>query len=315
MFMKKDFLSISDLTKKEIISLINLSIGLKEEMIRNGCNVQYLKNKTLTMIFEKPSLRTRVSFETAMTQLGGHAINLSQADIGMGKRESVIDVAKVISSMTDIIMARVFKHSLVEKLAEYSSVPVINGLSDLEHPCQILADLLTIFEIKKKFRGLKIVYFGDGKNNIPHSLLLASSILEMNFTSVCPKGYWISKNIMKKAKGIITKNCSQIIETDNPKNATINADIIYTDTWISMGLEEEKEKRLSIFPKYQVTTKLMNQAKEDAIFMHDLPAYRNYEVSPDVIDGKKSVIYQQAENRLHAQKALLIYLLNNSKIP
>lgn len=312
--MKKDFLSISDLTKKEIISLINFSIGLKEEMIRNGRNTQYLKNKTLTMIFEKPSLRTRISFETAMTQLGGHAINLTQADIGMGKRESVIDVAKVISSMTDIIMARVFKHSLVKELAKYSTVPVINGLSDLEHPCQILADLLTIYEIKNKFKGIKIVYFGDGENNIPQSLLLASSILGMNFTAVCPKGYWINKNIMKKAKQINIKNCSQIVETDNLKNSALNADIIYTDTWISMGLEKEKEKRLIIFPKYQVTTKLMIQAKDDAIFMHDLPAYRNQEVSPEVIDGKQSVVFQQAENRLHIQKALLIYLLNNSKI-
>ena len=312
--MKKDFLSITDFTKKEIIDLIGLAINLKEEFISNGGNIPYLKNKTLTMIFEKPSLRTRVSFETAMTQLEGHAINLTQADIGMGKRESVMDVAKVTSSMTDIIMARVFKHSLIEELAKYSSTPVINGLSDLEHPCQILADLLTIFEIKKKIKGLKIVYFGDGENNITHSLLLASSIMGMNFTAVCPKDYWISKNIMKKAKEIATKNCSQIIETDNPKNTILNADIIYTDTWISMGLEKEKEKRLSIFPKYQVTTKLMSQAKDDAIFMHDMPAYRGYEVSSKVIDGKQSVVFQQAENRLHAQKALLVYLLDNSKL-
>jgi len=164
--MKKDFLSITDLTKNDIINLINLSINLKEEFISNGGNIPYLKNKTLTMYFEKPSLRTRVSFETAMTQLGGHAINLTQADIDMGKRESVMDVAKVISSMTDVIMARVFKHSLIEKLAKHSSVPMINGLSDLEHPCQILADLLTIFEIKKKFQGLKIAYLGDSENNV-----------------------------------------------------------------------------------------------------------------------------------------------------
>ncbi|MFA6080966.1 MAG: ornithine carbamoyltransferase [Patescibacteria group bacterium] len=312
--MKKDFLSITDLTKNEIIGLINLSIGLKEEMIRNGSNVQYLKNRTLTMIFEKPSLRTRISFETAMTQLGGHAINLTQADIGMGKRESVIDVAKVISSMTDIVMARVFEHSLVKELAKYSSVPVINGLSDLEHPCQILSDLLTIYEIKNKLKGLKIVYFGDGENNISHSLLLASSIFGMNFTAVCPKDYWMNRNVVKKALKIAKKNGSQIIETNDPKKAALNADIIYTDTWISMGDEKEKEKRLNIFPKYQVTAKLMGQAKNDVIFMHDLPAYRNYEVSPEVIDGKQSVVYQQAENRLHAQKALLIYLLNNSKL-
>jgi len=313
--MKKDFLSITDFTKKEIIDLIGLAINLKEEFISNGGNIPYLKNKTLTMIFEKPSLRTRVSFETAMTQLGGHAINLTQADIGMGKRESVMDVAKVTSSMTDIIMARVFKHSLIEELAKYSSTPVINGLSDLEHPCQILADLLTIYEVKNKFKGLKIVYFGDGENNIPHSLLLASSILGMNFTAVCPKDYWMNRNVVKKALKIAGKNDSQIIETDDPQQAASNADIIYTDTWISMGDEKDKEKRLNIFPKYQVTSKLMYLAKKDAIFMHDMPAYRGNEVTSKVIDGKQSVVFQQAENRLHAQKALLIYLLNNSKIP
>src|SRR3989339_1111281 len=207
--MKKDFLSLTDLTKKEIISLINLSISLKEEMIRNGSNVQYLKNKTLTMIFEKPSLRTRVSFETAMTQLGGHAINLTQTDIGMGKRESVMDVAKVISSMTDIVMARVFKHSLVEELAKHSSVPMINGLSDLEHPCQILADLLTIFEIKKKFQGLKITYLGDSENNITHSLALASSILGMDFMTASPGGYWMNKDVAKHIEQIAKKNNCQ----------------------------------------------------------------------------------------------------------
>ena len=261
------------------------------------------------MIFEKPSLRTRVSFETAMTQLGGHAINLSPADIGIGERESVMDVAKVISSMTSIIMARVFRHSLVKELAKHSSVPVINGLSDLEHPCQILADLLTIYECKKKFHGLKITYFGDSENNISHSLALASGILGMNFTTASPKGYWMKKNIVKKAKELAEKTGGQIIETDDPKLAVTDADIIYTDTWVSMGDEKEKEKRLKIFQQYQVTSKLMSFAKKDAIFMHDMPAYRGNEVSSEVIDGKQSVVFQQAENRLHSQKALLIYLI------
>jgi len=311
--MKKDFLSITDLTKNDIINLINLSINLKEEFISNGGNIPYLKNKTLTMIFEKPSLRTRVSFETAITQLGGHAINLTQADIGMGKRESVMDVAKVISSMTNIIMARVFKHSLIEELAKHSSVPMINGLSDLEHPCQILADLLTIFEIKKKFQGLKIAYLGDSENNITHSLALASSILGMDFMTASPGGYWMNKDVAKHIEQIAKKNNCQIIETNDPEKAVDNADIVYTDTWISMGDEKEKIKRLKIFPKYQVTSKLMSLAKKDAIFLHDLPAYRGNEVSSKVIDGKQSVVFQQAENRLHMQKALLIYLLNNSK--
>ncbi|MEK7522297.1 MAG: ornithine carbamoyltransferase [Patescibacteria group bacterium] len=310
--MKKDFLSITDLSKEEIIYLIELAITLKEELINNGVNMSYLKNKTLTMIFEKPSLRTRVSFETAMTQLGGHAINLTQIDIGIGQRESAMDVAKVISSMTDVVMARVFRHSLVEELAKHSLVPVINGLSDLEHPCQILADLLTIYECKKKFYGLKIAYFGDSENNIPHSLALASGILGMNFITASPKGYWIKKDIAETAKKTAKKNGCQIIETDDPKRAADNADVIYTDTWISMGDEEEEQKRLKIFPPYQVTKKLMNLAKKDAMFMHDMPIYRGHEVSSEVIDGKQSIIFHQAENRLHAQKALLIYLLNNS---
>lgn len=312
--MKKDFLSIADLSKNEIIYLIGLAIQLKEELINNGQNLPYLKNKTLTMIFEKPSLRTRVSFETAMTQLGGHAINLTQTDIGIGKRESVMDVAKVISSMNDVIMARVFKHAMVEDLAKYSSIPVINGLSDLEHPCQILADLLTIYEYKNKFEGLKIAYFGDSENNITHSLALASGILGMNFMTASPKNYWMKNNIAQMAKKLTEKNGGQITETDDPKKAADNADVIYTDTWISMGDEKEIKKRLKIFPQYQVTSELMNLAKKDAIFMHDMPAYRGNEVTSKVIDGKQSVVFQQAENRLHAQKALLVYLLNNSKL-
>lgn len=312
--MKKDFLSITDLSKNEIINLINLSINLKEEMIYNGGNTQYLKNKTLTMIFEKPSLRTRISFETAMTQLGGHAINLSPADIGIGKRESVADISKVVSSITNVIMARVFEHSLVEELAKYSSVPVINGLSDLEHPCQILADLLTIYEYKSKFKGLKIAYVGDSENNVTHSLALASGILGINFTTASPKEYWMEKNIVQMAQILAKKSGGKIIETDDPKKAAENADIIYTDTWISMGDEKETKKRLKVFQPYQITQKLLSFAKKNAIFMHDMPAYRGNEVSTEIIDGKQSVVFIQAENRLHAQKALLVYLLNNSKL-
>lgn len=312
--MKKDFLSITDLSKNEIINLINLSINLKEEMICNGSNTQYLKNKTLVMLFEKPSLRTRISFETAMNQLGGHAINLPPEDIGIGKRESVADISGVISSMTNAIMARVFKHSLIEDLAKHSSIPVINGLSDLEHPCQILADLLTIYERKNKFKGLKIVYIGDSENNVTHSLALASGILGINFVTASPKEYWMKKSIVKMAKILAEKNCGRITETSDPIKAVKNADIIYTDTWVSMGDEKETNKRLKVFPPYQVTQKLMNLAKKDVIFMHDMPAYRGHEVASQVIDGKKSVIFLQAENRLHAQKALLVYLLNNSKI-
>lgn len=315
--MKKDFLSITDLSKEEIIYLIKLAIKLKKELKEKGRNKPLLKNKILAMIFEKPSLRTRISFEIAMTQLEGHAIYLSPSDIGLRQaewvRESISDTAQVIARMADMIMARTYYHSTVEKLALNSNVPVINALSDLEHPCQILADMTTIFEIKGKIKDLTLAYLGDGENNVTHSLCLASAMLGINFKCAAPKGYWMKKEVVEKAKKLAIKNGGQIIETDNPTQVTINADIVYTDTWISMGDEEEMKKRLKIFPPYQVTKKLMNLAKKDAVFMHDMPAYRDHEVSPEVIDGKQSIIFHQAENRLHTQKALLIFLLNNSK--
>jgi len=261
------------------------------------------------MVFEKPSLRTRLSFETGMTQLGGHAIYLAPSDIGMGKRESIGDTAKVISSMVDVIMARTFSHETIEKLAYVSSVPVINGLSDLEHPCQILADVMTIWEMKKVLKGLNIAYVGDGKNNVTHSLCLAACKLGMNFSYASPKRFKMDTFILKKAKQCAIKTGSKIMETDNPSVAVNNADIVVTDTWVSMGNELEKEKRLKIFKEYQVNKKLMNYAKKDAIFLHCLPAYRGNEVTSDVIDGKQSVVFQEAENRLHVQKALLVYLL------
>lgn len=261
------------------------------------------------MIFEKPSLRTRVSFETGMTQLGGHAIYLAPSDIGMGKRESVSDTAKVLSSMVNIIMARTFSHTTVTKLAKYSSVPVINALSDLEHPCQILADLMTTWEIKGILKDLTIGYVGDGENNIPHSLCLGAAILGMHFRCGSPKGYLMKKEVVGNAKKIAQKTGSKILETTDPKKAVEDADVVYTDTWVSMGDEKEKEKRLKTFKAYQVNKQLMKLAKKNAIFMHDLPAYRGNEVSADVIDGKQSVVFQEAENRLHAQKALLVYLL------
>ena len=265
------------------------------------------------MIFEKPSLRTRVSFEAGMTQLGGHAIYLAPSDIGMGKRESVADTAKVVSSMADIIMARTFSHKTVKKLAKYSKVPVINGLSDLEHPCQILADLMTIWEVKGKLKGLTISYVGDAENNVTHSLCLGAAILGIHFKCGSPKRYWMKKNVVGNAKKIAQKTKSIILETDNPKEAVKDADVVYTDTWVSMGDEREKEKRLKIFKPFQVNKQLMRLAKKDAIFMHDLPAYRGNEVTADVIDGKQSVVFQEAENRLHVQKALLVYLLNKNK--
>lgn len=306
----KHFLSITDLSKKDIYFILELGTVLKKELKQKGKNKEYLKNKTLAMVFEKPSLRTRVSFETGMSQLAGHAIYLAPADIAMGKREAVSDVAKVLSSMADIIMARTFSHKTIIELAKYSLVPVINGLSDLEHPCQILADLLTIWEIKKKLKGLTIGYVGDGENNIPHSLCLASAILGINFNCGSPDGFSMNTDIIKKAKILAKKTGAKIMETKSAKKALTNVDIVYTDTWVSMGDEKEKLQRLAIFKTYQVNSLLMKKAKQDAIFMHDLPAYRGNEVNSEVIDGKQSIVFQQAENRLHAQKALILFLLN-----
>jgi len=285
-----------------------MALKLKKEFKGKGSNKEFFKGKTLAMIFEKPSLRTRISFEAGMTQLGGHAIYLGPADIGMGKRELISDIAKVISSMADIIMARVFSHRTVEELAANSIVPVINGLSDLEHPCQILADLLTILEVKGGFDGLTIGYVGDGENNVTHSLCLASAILGINFNCGSPKGYFMNKDVVAKAKIIAKKTGVKILETISPQEAVRGTDVVYTDTWISMGDEAEKEQRIKAFKSYQVDEKLMSLAKEKAIFMHDLPAYRGNEVSAEVIDGSQSVVFQQAENRLHAQKALILFL-------
>jgi len=305
---KHDFLSITDLSVKEILGVFTMALKLKKEFKGKGSNKEFFKGKTLAMIFEKPSLRTRISFEAEMTQLGGHAIYLGPADIGMGKRELISDIAKVISSMADIIMARVFSHRTVEELAANSIVPVINGLSDLEHPCQILADLLTILEVKGGFDGLTIGYVGDGENNVTHSLCLASAILGINFNCGSPKGYFMNKDVVAKAKIITKKTGVKILETISPQEAVRGTDVVYTDTWISMGDEAEKEQRIKAFKSYQVDEKLMSLAKEKAIFMHDLPAYRGNEVSAEVIDGSQSVVFQQAENRLHAQKALILFL-------
>ena len=309
MKQKKDIVSIADLSAQEIEHVLTASIKLKEQLKKGGVNTTLLKNKTLVMMFEKPSLRTRISFEIGMTQLGGHAIYLAPSDIGLGVREPVSDVAKVTSRMGDCIMARTFSHQTVQELAEYSFVPVINGLSDLEHPCQILADLLTMLEIKKTLKGLHIAFIGDGDNNVTHSLALASGLLGMHISIASPKGYWMKEDIAEKSITLAKVSNGSIYQTDDPKEAVKNADIVYTDTWISMGDEVEKEKRLEVFSSFQVTTKLMSLAKKDAIFMHDLPAYRGNEVQAEVIDGPQSVIYEQAENRLHAQKGLLAFLL------
>lgn len=303
------FLSITDLNAKEIWQILELALKLKTELKCRGGNKAFLKNKTLLMIFEKPSLRTRVSFEIGMTQFGGHAIYLAPSDIGLGVREEIKDVARVLARMGDVIMARVFKHKTVSELAKYSSIPVINGLSDLEHPCQILADLFTIYEIKKKLTGLKLAFIGDGDNNVTHSLALASGLLGVDFSCASPKGFWMNKEVSKKAQKLAKVSGGVVFETENPQLAVKNADIIYTDTWVSMGDEKDKARRMQIFRPYQVTGKLMQLAKKDALFMHDLPAYKGNEVGEEVFESKQSVVFPQAENRLHVQKALMLFLL------
>ena len=301
---KCDFLSISDLQKKELVGLLMLATMLKDELKTFGRNDPVLAGRTLAMLFEKPSLRTRVSFEVGMVQLGGHAVYLNPIDIGLGVRESVSDVARVAGSMADALMARVHKHETLTELAKYAGKPVINGLSDLEHPCQTLADLLTMQEAKGDISNLTVAFVGDGENNIVHSLALAGTLMSFHLRVAAPTGYWMNAGIAKQTSAI---------ELMDPKEAVEGADVVYTDTWVSMGDEKEKEKRLNDFSAYQVTAKLMKLAKSDAIFLHDLPAYRGREVSADVIDGPQSLVFQQAENRLHAQKALLVYLLSDAK--
>ena len=305
----RHFLSITDISKDELLSILNLSAQLKKEIYDGKRNEEVLKNKSMLMIFEKPSLRTRVSFEIGMTQLGGHALYLAPADIGMGTREEPRDVAAVVSRMGDIIMARTFKHSTVEELAAHSKVPVINALSDLEHPCQILADLLTIQEVKGTLQGLTITFLGDGNNNVTHTMALAAGMLGIHFRVGAPEGYFMDKNIVAKAKKFAAETGGSITESTSPEDMVKDADVVVTDTWVSMGDEAEKAERLRIFPPYQVSDTMMKLAKKDAIFMHCLPAYRDKEVAASVLDGPQSVAYQEAENRLHAQKGLIVWLM------
>ena len=298
----KNLLTLAELTPKEFLGLIDESIKLKKELKGKG-NKSVLKNKTLTMIFQKPSTRTRVSFEAGIYQLGGHAINLSSDDMQLSRGESIEDTAKTLSRYTNCIMARVYDHELLEKLSEHSSVPVINGLSDTFHPCQILADFMTIKEKKKKLKGLKIAWIGDG-NNVCNSMIYGSALSGVNISIATPKGFEPNKTVVKEAK----KSTTVELTTD-PFVAVKNADVIVSDTFSS--IHNLDKKRLKKFlPKYQVNSKLMSAAKKDAIFMHCLPAKRGEEVTSDVIDGVQSVVWDEAENRLHTQKALLVSLIH-----
>lgn len=303
----RHFLSLADLSADDIQRLLDLAIDLKQEW-RQGGNRPILANKTLGMIFQKPSLRTRVSFDVAMLHLGGHALYLSPEEIGLGKRESIADVARVLSRYVDAIMARVFAHAHVVELARYSRVPVINGLSDYSHPCQGLSDLLTIYEIFGRLRGLKLAYVGDG-NNVATSLLFGATKMGMDFAIASPPGYHLPAEVMRLGREFAAQSGSTVIETENPVEAVRDAHIIYTDVWTSMGQEAEMEVRLKVFPPYQVNAALVAQARPDVRVMHCLPAHRGQEITDEVADGPHSVIFDQAENRLHAQKAILVQLL------
>ncbi len=303
----KHFLSIADLSPEEILHILDLSARLKEEWKKGG-NRPILAGKTLGMIFQKPSLRTRVSFEMAMRHLGGHAIYLSPDEIQLGKRESVADVARVLSRYVDAIMARVFSHSDLEELARYSSVPVINGLSDYSHPCQAMGDIFTIMEKRGTIKGLKLAFVGDG-NNVCNSLLFITSKLGMDMAVASPKGYEPRPEVVQKALQFASKSGSRITITNDPVEAVRDADIIYTDVWTSMGQEAEAEIRAKVFPPYQVNSALVARAKPDVMVMHCLPAHRGQEITDEVADGPHSIIFDQAENRLHAQKGILAYLL------
>ncbi|MBS1267794.1 MAG: Ornithine carbamoyltransferase, anabolic [Nitrosopumilus sp.] len=298
----KNLLTLAELNPKEFLGLINDSIKLKKEFKKKG-NRPILKNKTLTMIFQKPSTRTRVSFETGMFQLGGHAINLSSNDTQLSRGESAEDTAKTLSRYTDCIMARVYEHDLLEKLSKHSTVPIINGLSDTFHPCQILADFMTIKEKKKKFKGLKIAWIGDG-NNVCNSMMYGASLSEVSMSIATPKGFEPDKNVLKESKKL-----TDIELTTDPFIATQNADVVVSDTFSSIHNRDPKRMK-KFLPKYQVNSKLMKNAKKDAIFMHCLPAKRNQEVTSSVIDGIQSVVWDEAENRLHTQKALLVALIH-----
>ena len=295
----RSFLSISDLTPDEIKALVEDAIKLKSR----GW-ISLLKHKTLALLFEKPSLRTRVSFELAMRQLGGEAMYLSPAEVGLGTRESIPDVARVLSRMVDGIACRTFAQETVEQLAEWGSIPVINALSDYEHPCQALADLQTIQEHKGKLKGLTLAYIGDG-NNCAHSLMLACAMVGLNFRIASPKGYSLQQTVLTQARKYAKVSGANLVCSEKPSEVIENADIAYTDTWTSMGQEAETKIRRKAFAGYQINNKLLALANKNVIVMHPLPAHHGEEVTKGLLDSKRSVVFDQAENRLHAQKAVL----------
>jgi ornithine carbamoyltransferase len=303
----KHLIDLNDVTPQEIEGILKLSEKLKSDN-KNGVPHHILKGKTLGMIFSKSSTRTRVSFEVGMYQLGGFSMFLSSNDIQLGRGETIYDTAQVLSRYIDGIMIRTFKHDDVVDLARYGTIPVINGLTDLMHPCQILADLFTVYEEKGRLEGLKLAYVGDG-NNVANSLLQGCAKTGVDIFVATPADYRCDETITEQAKAAAKKSGSKVVITTDPEEAVANADVVYTDTWVSMGQEAEKEMRIKLFGSYQVNKKLFSQAKSDAIFLHCLPAYRGFEVTEEVIDGPNSRIFEEAENRLHVQKAIMATLM------
>ena len=305
----RHFLWLIDFSKDEIKEIIELAFQIKKET-KSSIFKPYLKNKQLAMIFEKSSTRTRVSFEVGINQLGGNGLFLSSRDIQLGRGEPIKDTARVISSMVDLIMIRTFGQDRLEEFAKYSNVPVINGLTDLCHPVQLLADLMTMIEFNKfdfKNPNTTVAYIGDG-NNMANSWVIMAAKLGFNLKIATPKGYEIDENIKEKALKFAKESNAKIEFLYNPKEAIKNVDVVTTDTWVSMGQEEEKEKRVKDFEGFGIDNELMNLAKKDAIFLHCLPAYRGFEVSEDVFESHANEIFQEAENRLHAQKGLMVWL-------
>ena len=302
----RDFLTLQSFTGDEIIEILELAREVKKsrDLYRDS-----LRGKSIAMIFEKPSTRTRISFEIAVSELGGKPIYLSSSEIQLSRGETLADTARVLSRYLHLVMARVFRYESLEELARWADIPIVNGLSNINHPLQTLADLMTIWERFGKLKGLKIAWIGDG-NNVCNSTLIGASKLGLDVTVACPKGYEPDKRFLEAAKKNSEISGSSIAVIDDPMEAVKGADVVMTDTFISMGFEKEKSQRMKIFlPRYQVDMKLMSMAKPEAIFMHPLPAYRGEEVAPEVIDGERSAVWDQAENRLHTAKALLLKLL------
>ncbi|MEJ2545829.1 MAG: ornithine carbamoyltransferase [Calditrichaceae bacterium] len=305
--MKKDFISIADYSLSELEGIFELTRELKEKT-KHREEHHLCKGLSMSMIFAKPSARTRISFETGMYQLGGYALYLSPNDIGIGKREAVKDIAQVISRYNDIIMARLFEHVHMEVLAKHATVPVINGLTDYNHPCQIMADIFTVMEHRKNLKDIKIVYIGDG-NNVANSWINLASKMPMHLVLCSPSGYEPDRKTMENAK---KAGISKIELLTDPKAAVKDADVVYTDVWASMGMEAEAKARRKVFLPYQVNSELMTHAGKNALVMHCLPAHRGDEITDDVLDGPQSIVFDEAENRMHVQKAIIVKLLNKA---